>query len=172
MVYTNEKIGEMSFDEWLEYKKEQEKRITHGAERVHDDVLYALEFAVSTVCFGDTLPFIHLFYIPPELDNGANAMFGNELVLIMVNKSFWDAHGIDHETISMMFHEMCHAFCFYENIKGTDGKYHLPAFKQVCEEHGGTCTFTNDTVGYNEARPTPETEELIRKELRRRGHSA
>lgn len=156
--------SKMTFEEWLAAKAEEDKRITHNADTVKDHRLYGLEKAVIKVCFDDKLPFMNLYYIPPDLDTGAVGMYGAKRLMVL--KSFWDEHGVDHETISMMFHECVHAWCDLKGIKATEGKYHLQAFAQTCEEHGGTCAFHDQTVGFNEARPTPETEELIRKELR------
>lgn len=156
--------SKMTFEEWLAAKAEEDKRITHNAETVKDQRLYALESAVLKVCFDKELFFMNLYYIPPDLDTGAVGMYGAQRLMVL--KSFWEEHGLDDETIAMMFHELCHAYCDVKGIKATEGKYHLQAFAQVCEEHGGTCAFMGQTVGFNEARPTAETMERIKKELR------
>lgn len=156
--------SKMTFEEWLAAKAEEDKRITHNAETVKDQRLYDLESAVLKVCFDKELSLMNLYYIPPDLDTGAVGMYGARRLMVL--KSFWKEHGLDDETISMMFHELCHAYCDANGIKGTDGKYHLKAFAQVCEEHGGTCTFVDQTVGYNEARPTTKTMKRIKKELK------
>ena len=156
--------SKMTFEEWLAAKAEEDKRITHNAETVKDHRLYDLEMAVLKVCFDKKLSFMNLYFIPPDLDKGAVGMYGAHRLMVL--KPFWEEHGLDDEAIAMMFHECCHAWCDLKGIKGTEGKYHLQAFAQVCQEHGGTCAFGGQDVGFNDARPTADTLERIKKELR------
>lgn len=162
--------SKMSFDEWMKAKEEELKRITHGAATVKDTRIYSLESAVLDVCFAGELFFMNLFYIPAGMDTGAAGMYGRQL--IMLNKSFFDAHGIDDETIACMFHELCHAYCDIKGIKATENGFHLLAFKEACEAHGGTCAFTGQDTGFNDARPTADTLTRIKGELKRRGIAA
>lgn len=166
MIRENPAAGKMSFEEWLKQKEDEERRVTHNAETVKDRRLYALEQAVIKVCFDDKVPFMNLYYIPPALDTGAAGLYGGQR--IMISKPFFVDHGIDDDTIALMFHEVAHAYCDIKGIKATAGKMHLQAFAQVCEANKGTCEFISQQVGFNEARPTAEAVELIKAELRAR----
>ena len=69
--------------------------------------------------------------------------------------------GISEEDIDDLYHELIHYFCYLNQITDHAGdNYHTFDFKQVVENHGGTCTYTDKINGYNDT--TLGTENLMR----------
>ena len=165
-IYHNEAFGKMSFEEWLKYKQEEDKIITHGAEPVQGPRLYDLERTVNNVCFDGELRIMNLYYIPQELDNGSVGLYGYER--IMIDKTFYEEHGVDDALINVMFHELCHAWNAMKGEKDTDGEYHNDIFKKTCEDHGGLAHFRDIERGFCDAEPTPDTMTKIKRKLRGR----
>lgn len=154
----------MTFEEWLNVKVKEERKITHGAEVVPyqtDNGLYKIEGVILRVCFDDEhlSTFHNLYFIPEALDKGQNGMYGYNR--IMISKPYWKEHGIDDETINTMFHECVHAWDAINGRKDTDGEYHNDVFRKSCEEHGGIALFSNRIDGYNNAMLTEETMKRI-----------
>lgn len=159
--------SKMSFEEWMKAKEAEDKEITHGAERVPydtDAALYHLEGELLRVCFRDKMRFINLYFIPDALNNGSLGLYGYQR--IMISKPYWKTHGVDEETISTMFHELCHAWDAIKGKKDTDGSFHNDAFRETCVLHGGLADYTNHEDGYNDAHPTEETMKKIKSALK------
>jgi len=161
---------DLTFEEWVKKKQEEDRKITHNAEVVSlktDGLLFDLQAAILKECFDDKhLATYHkMYFIPPDLDCGGVGLYGYQR--IMISKPYWKEHGIDNDTISTMFHELVHAWDDIKGIKDTDGDYHNAAFKQTCEDHKGFARFTDSENGFNDAHPTEETirriKELIKK---------
>lgn len=156
---------DMTYEEWLAYKRAEEKRKTHGAEEATDDIYRAVA-AIRRVCFGGVLRFMRLYFIPPDLAQSHHAAGLYGYNIIMLSKPYYREHGLDDDVINTLFHECCHAFNDDPNpakkVKDTEGEYHLPAFRQVAEDHGGRCGYAGPCDGYSMAELLPETMERVR----------
>lgn len=162
-IYRNEAFGNMSFSEWLQYKRDEDKRITHGALEVKDSRLYDLERIIIQECFDNSLHILKLYFIPEALEKGSVGLYGYNR--IMISKPFYEDHGIDTAVIGTLFHELVHAWDDIHGLKDTDGDFHNSQFKQTAEEHGGIATYTNAQDGFNNAEPTAEMMKRIKKRL-------
>ena len=150
-------LQKMTFSEWLQRRKDDEKRRTHGAEAVNDSALYAVEYAIDRLCFGGTFRHIPLYFIPDDLTKShseATGLYGYGC--IMLKRAYYEAHGIDDSVINTIFHEMVHAYCDRKGIADTDGSRHLEAFAEACRDHGGTCEYESAVYGFDLAALTAE----------------
>lgn len=159
MLIIDKSRSSLSFEEWFEMKREEERRKTHGATPVKEKALYAMEDAVIRFCFDGKLPFMNLYFTPKDLDSGSCGLFGYGV--IMISEPYFIEYGVCEETISTMFHECVHAWDAIKGTKDTDGHYHNVFFKKTCEEHGGIAIFRNAEDGYNIAKPTEEKMQRI-----------
>ncbi len=155
----------MTFEEWMKAKQEEDKIITHGAEPVTGPRLYSLESAVINACFDGDLPIMNLYYIPKDLDRGSVGMYGYQR--IMISKPYYEEHGVDAALISVMFHELCHAWDAQQGAKDTEGDYHTAQFKQTAEEHGGIARFSDAQYGFNDVKPDEEHMQRIKAKLKK-----
>lgn len=168
-------IKDMTFEEWKAWKQEELKRKTHGAEAVpYDDPLYDAKAAVVRHCFDRASLYymIPLYYTPPDLEethSDAAGMYGYGI--IMIKKQYYAQHGVDDAMINLLHHELCHAYCDMKipekKVHDTDGAFHRKEFAEVCEQHGGLCRYVNSVDGYSDSELTPESMELVRKDLRK-----
>lgn len=154
LLQYNPALKNMTFSEWLEYKKQQEKERTHGAERVTADDLLDAEAAINIYCFDRFFQLLPLYFMPDDLLKGredVNGIYGYGC--IMINKAVYDAHKTDETTISTLFHEMLHAYNDIKDVKDTDGEKHLKAFADAAEAHKGHCVGYDPKYGYSDVRP-------------------
>ena len=174
-----ERKEDRDFKEWVARKKEEEEKITHGAEAIPwEEPLYDAYFSIGRHCIKTGIPRImKLFFIPEDLKEkhpDSVGLYGYGF--IMLQKEFYQEHGTDEAVINTLFHEMIHCYCGWKipekRIKDTEGEYHLPAFKEACEANGGICSFSDAITGYSDARLTPENMEKVRRTIeakRRKG---
>lgn len=164
--------SKMTFEEWKKAKREEEQKITRGAEVVPyktDSGLYQLEGAILQVCFHDKLFFHNLYFIPPDLDHGQRGIYGYKR--IMISKPYYQAHGLDDDIINTMFHECVHAWDAIKGKQDTDGKfsgtqYHNEQFKETCELFGGCADYRDAAAGYADARLTDATMQKVKRKLK------
>ena len=157
------------YEAWKDWNEIKTLIIANGGEEVPDkDPLYAVYKAIRKHCInGGFPPSMHLYFIPDdeqEANPGTLAVY-KEFV-IRINRKYYQKHGTDEDVINTMFHEMMHCKCYLNNKKDTEKEYHLPAFKEVCEENGGGCSFSNSVYGYSRAYLTPESLDKVREELK------
>lgn len=63
-------------------------------------------------------------------------------------------YGINTDDINDLFHELIHYYCYIKNIedvKKDNISYHTIEFKKQVEIHGGSCNYTDEINGYNDA---------------------
>lgn len=159
----NPALKNMTFAEWLEYKKQQEKERTHGAERVTADDLLDAVSAINAFCFDRFFTLLPLYFMPDDLlksHEGVSGLYGYGC--IMINKAVYDAHKTDEITISTLYHEMLHAYCDIKDIKDTDGENHLKAFADAAENNNGYCVGCDEKYGYSQVQPNDEQMTMIK----------
>lgn len=165
-------VSEMSFEEWLAFKHDEQKLKTHGAELVQDERIYALAAAINKVCFAGELTdcILRIYFIPDDLKKlKAAAIYGYRT--IMIDQAFYQIHGTDNRMKDAIFHELVHGFCDSLNpanrIKDTDSSgYHLPAFAAACSDHGGYALLADPESGYSDVHLSGETITEINKALK------
>ena len=147
--------------------------IANGGEEVpYKDPLHNVYNAIRKHCITWGVPRVARIHLIPGdyLEEHPHTLGLYREKLIMINKGYYQEHGIDEDVINTMFHEMIHFFCDYKipekQIKDTDGLYHLPAFKETCEQFGGVCNYRDSEYGYTDASLTPEKMELVKSELK------
>ena len=163
---------EACYKAWKEWNLIKPLIIANGGEEIpQEHPLHAVYKAIRETCIKGGFPsYMRLFFIAED-EQAENPYTLGEYKenVIKINKPYYQEHGIDEDIINTMFHEMIHGFCeckpYDKKIKDTEGKYHLPAFKEACEANGGTCAFVNSEIGYSKARLTPESLELVRAAL-------
>ena len=163
---------EACFKAWKAWKQIAPLIIANGGEEIpQEDPLYSVFQAIRKHCIKGIFPVSMRLYFIPEDEQAENpyTLGVYKEGIIRINRDYYRKHGIDEHVINTMFHEMIHGFCEYNpargRIKDTEGKYHLPAFKEACEANGGTCAFVDSEIGYSNARLTPESLENVRAEL-------
>lgn len=120
-------MKDLTYDEWKRQKLEQEKKRTHGAEKLpYSDPLHDIQGAIRRYCFNKQLELMPIYFIPPDLKNGGTGLYGYSC--IMIDKEFYEDHGTDDDVINIIYHEMIHAYNDTQGIQDTDGDYHLKAF--------------------------------------------
>ena len=171
-IYKDPTKATMSFEEWQKQQEEIEKRRTHGAERIgkKNFSLYDAETAINKVCFDGAFRIIPMYFIPPDLENReSNGLYGYGC--IMLNKRYYEAHGVDTDVINTIFHEMIHAYCDRHGIHDTAGEIHLLAFAEVCKKHGGE-VMTRTVYGYSDVKLSAETLAKVKQEMRNKKRAA
>ena len=164
-------IKEMTYEEWCEYQEQRERELTKNSELVSEDEPYFIHIAVVDYCFSEEKPllqFAPIYWMSEEMIEEHPDAFGIAgYGAILFNKERWEEENL-HTRISAMFHEMLHLYCRYRDIKATseDG-YHLRAFAEAAEKHGGRCTLSAD--GWTEATLTEETMKKVLSYLRKKG---
>lgn len=122
--------------------------------------LYQKAFSIiNRKLFNNELPYIEIDFLedPAEVEEYPNtlALFGilksgePVIVLDLQGAPEW---GVNIDTISDLFHEMIHYYCYLHGIKDTNGEdrlFHNLEFKKVAEAHGGKCSYMDDVHGYN-----------------------
>ena len=151
---------------WGSGSAQEPERITPSETRE----LYQKAFnIINRKLFNSELPYIKIdfFEDPAEAKEeypDALALFGflkktgePIIVLDLQGTPEW---GVNIDTISDLFHEMAHYYCYLHEIKDTDGddhNYHNLAFKKVIEEHGGKCSYMDDSTGYSDTELSKKT---------------
>lgn len=126
--------------------------------------LYQRAFKIiNQKMFNDELPPIPIDFIEgnkAKTLNNVLASFGyysegDPEPIIILDLQGTPEMGISTDTIDDLFHEMTHYYCFLHGIKDTDGKdckYHNLAFKKAIEDHGGSCKFSDNEIGYSDTK--------------------
>ena len=169
-AYIDEKVANMSFEEWREYKREQERIRTHGAERINAyHELYDIYYALSRYCFNGFFSgshYVPMYFIPEDLkDRDANGLYGYGV--IMIDRDYYEAHGADESMINTLHHEMIHWMCDHNDVKDTEGEFHLEAFAEACKEYGGQCEYEDSVFGYSNSSVTAENMARIKRHLKK-----
>ena len=157
----------------LQYKLEQEKKITHNAEKVDiESELYDIQFSLLKHCFADInfIWYAPLYFIPADLaekHTDSVGLYGYGV--IMIDKDYYESCGANEEIINTLFHEMIHAYCDLKNIEDTDGEKHLEAFADACDSHGGRCTWVDSQYGYSNTFLTTKNMKRVKKDLQKGG---
>lgn len=142
---------------WGSGSAQEPERITPSETRE----LYQKAFnIINRKLFNSELPYIKIDFIekPTESECKALAMFCFDSKREEPPEIILDIHGtpeigISTDTIGDLFHEMAHYYCYLHEIKDIDGdgdNYHNLAFKKVIEEHGGKCSYMDDSNGYSD----------------------
>ena len=122
---------------------------------VFDELINDIKIAVNRNIFDFKLPYIQIGIMQEEapwqdFDN-TSGCFSMERLHILINR---DYESID-SLINTVFHELTHYYCALHKIQDTEQTeytYHNFRFKREIERHGGTCSYVNDLIGYNDAR--------------------
>ena len=157
-----------SFDAWMQERREREKDHVDGAERITEDPVYDMYFAVDKVCFDEMFRLgIALYWMPEDAKMKLNAIGAHHESAIMLDRAYYEEEGRGEAFCCLLFHEMIHAFCKWKGIEDTVKGVHLKAFADAVNAHGGEGYFENGD--YSGTRFKPETWEKIARELRRKG---
>lgn len=154
------------FETWLQVHREREG----GAERVGAHWLLDVVIAVDAICFNNFFRLIPVFWMPEDAEKEKPNVCGRYgYGRIEIARWFHREQGLSDLLITLVFHELCHAYCDYQNIADTVDEYHTKEYKRVCEEHGGVCEYRDTVVGYNDTRLQTAYLERIKYKLRVRG---
>lgn len=128
-----------------------------------DEILEQYQRAFTVInhrLFNDELPAIMIDYPEgdPEEWPDCGACFQwhvdrEEPPVILLQFEDGPEWGINTDDINLLCHELIHYFCYLHEIKDMDrGKapqYHNLNFKKAAEDHGATCSYSDDEHGYN-----------------------
>ena len=166
---------EKAYIAWKRWKKAEVKLKTHGAESA-PDALYSVYSAIyDSLKTTEGMPrLVNLYFMSDwhvQHSPDAAGVYGYNI--IMINKDYYERHGIDEDVINTMFHEMVHAACDMKvpekKIKDTDGAFHLLAFQEACERYGGISEYEDAESGYSKTRLPADRMAKVKDILRRKG---
>ena len=126
--------------------------LTNEYERVDaESDLYDMQISIRDTCFknDDVFTVIPLRWMPAGMAEKQDSPAVYRDGCILIDKVFYKAHGTDNAMIRAMYHEILHTFCAVNDIHDTDGTKHLEAFADVCERHGGFCSWVDSQHGYS-----------------------
>ena len=140
---------------------------------------YQKAFAViNHRLFNDELPPIMIDYITkdPEGWHECAACFrGYEdgrkppFIVLQCGSDSDPMEGMDLDTINDLCHELIHYCCYLNGIEDIDWEkapqYHNLDFKKTAEDHGATCSYSDDKRGYNMTEWPQEVLEKIFDEI-------
>ena len=74
--------------------------------------------------------------------------------------------GITENDIDDLFHELIHYHCYLKQIEDYGpGEFHNLEFKKAVETHGGSCEYSDDEHGYDDAHLNADTLHRIFNEI-------
>ena len=159
---------DMTYEEWRANCREREQRLTHGAERIPiDHAIYDVFFSIDKICFNRMFNWLPVYWKPADAPKDSLGMYKDNH--IMIERDFYEKHGMDDDVINLMFHEMLHAFCDWKRIKDVEGKYHLKEFLDAAQRHGGAGDVAPNEFGFSNVYLSDNTMKKIKNRIERRG---
>ena len=171
MLYKMPQNENITFEQWQKQLREQERREIGNAKKVnYDHPAYSAFFAIDIVVFDRMFQFIPLYWMPQKAKEekpGVIGMYKDNR--IMIDKDFYEAHGMDEDFINLMYHEMIHGYCDWKQIEDTKGEKHLYAFAEACLKNGGTCFFIDGKEGFADASLLPDVMKKVQYRIKKYG---
>ena len=156
----------MSFKEWEKLHKEKQRSLTMGAEEIDlDHPLTDVFYVLNRICFDKMFTYIPLYWLPESMRKPKLAgVYGYGV--IMLDKPYYEEHGVDEATINILYHEMLHAYAERKGIQDVDEKgKHTPDFADLTEETGGKGAYNDENEEWNIVYLSRNTMEKVQEVL-------